>query len=223
MMDRSDNHLRIYWDPVPGALDYQLGLSADDGMTYQYSVIRIQTSPWSADNDIHYMVTVRARHAGGYYGWSGLSVIWAYTPPAAQPHPYSVLQRRIDSGSTAETKPCSSTGTLCRGPSSTTLSGARTGGQNWIEEHFDATPQTDTALSMEADNALTYTAAVRIRYAGAYSCWSSPATSGPFQLPPTPTPTPVSAPVDVWMDNALTTTCASTGTLCRVPLITNWD
>ena len=40
-----------------------------------------------ADNDIHYMVTVRARHAGGYYGWSGLSVIWAYTPPAAQSTP----------------------------------------------------------------------------------------------------------------------------------------
>ena len=66
--------------------------------------------------------------------------------------------------------------------------------QTWLHT---AVNLPDTTFALAADNALTYTAADRIRYAGGYSVWSSPATSGPFQSSPTPTPTPVSAPVDV--------------------------
>ncbi len=217
-LTRGDGIITATWDPVPGAKDYHVNYSTDDQQTWLHGAGNLPDTKFAmaADNALTYTVSVRARHSRAYSAWQESAPAGPFHMPGAQPTatpvpqtqallsaPSAIWIDRFDQNLNIDWDPVP-------GALEYHVKWSTDGGQSWLEENVDANPQTATVLSMGADRALTYIAAVRVWYAGGHSDWSDYATSGPFQphvsgTQPTATPVPqtqapLSAPSAIWID-----------------------
>ncbi len=174
---RSDGALSASWPAVDGASSYHVTYSADGGASWSLAALNHPGSSITisgVDNAETYIVGVRARGDGGDSGWLNSPPAGPYIPPKAPAAPSSVTVTRTD-GALGAIWPA------VEGATGYHVTYTSDGGASWS---LAALSHPGASITISgADNAKTYTVAVRARGAGGDSGWTNSPAAGPYTPP----------------------------------------